>query len=151
MKILLSLFIFCMFQSLYAKDYNLLDYSATPDGENICTDLIQNAINNCSASGGGTVTIPTGKFLTGTIFLKNNVTLYLENGAVLLGSSKIEDYKPKYLITAVKADNISIKGDGIIDGRGYLHWIPSGRKSYSHNSQSPGNLIRLGACRTFNF
>src|SRR5664280_851158 len=117
---------FCLTQSLHAKNINIIDLGAKPDSVTLCTDLIQKAIDDCSGSGGGTVTVPTGVFLTGTIFLKNNVILYLENGAVLLGSTKIEDYKPGGIIRALKAQNIGITGYGSIDGQGHVFWTPTG-------------------------
>jgi len=102
-----------------SKKPDIIELGARPDGKTLCTDLIQKAVDDCSASGGGTVTIPTGVFLTGTVFLKNNVILYLENGAVLLGSTKIEDYKPGGVIRAFQANNIGITGNGSIDGQGF--------------------------------
>lgn len=47
----------------------------------------------CFNNGGGRVVVPAGTFIIGTIILKSNVNLYLENGAVLLGSTTIDDYK----------------------------------------------------------
>ncbi len=146
---------FCLTQSLHAKNINIIDLGAKPDGVTLCTDLIQKAIDDCSASGGGTVTVPAGVFLTGTIFLKNNVILYLENGAVLLGSTKIEDYKPGNLIKAYKVQNVGITGNGSIDGQGSAFWTPADRKAipynrapqWIHNSPTPGNLIMLEACK----
>jgi len=146
---------FCLTQSLHAKNINIIDLGAKPDSVTLCTDLIQKAIDDCSASGGGTVTVPAGVFLTGTIFLKNNVILYLENGAVLLGSTKIEDYKPGNLIKAYKVQNVGITGNGSIDGQGSAFWTPADRKAipynrapqWIHNSPTPGNLIMFEACK----
>jgi polygalacturonase len=131
MRAILLLITFCLIQSLHAKNFNIMDLGAKPDGITLCTDLIQKAIDDCSASGGGTVTVPTGVFLTGTIFFKNNVILYLENGAVLLGSTKIGDYKPGNLIRALEAQNIGIIGNGVIDGQGHVFWSPLQEKSRS--------------------
>ena len=146
-----------LIQSLHAKNINIMDLGAKPDGATLCTDLIQKAIDDCSASGGGTVTIPPGLFLTGTIFLKDNVMLNLENSAVLLGSTKIADYKPGNLIRALNAQNIGITGNGIIDGQGHAFWIRTGDKItnhniiFDHNRPTPGNLIQLEACKNVIF
>lgn len=102
------------------------------DGKVINTAFIQHVIDSVSNSGGGEIYFPQGKYLTGTLFLKDNVTLNLEKGAVILGSTDLADYpiiSTKYvshvnrytnrcLIYAEEANNISIKGEGIIDGQG---------------------------------
>ena len=154
MRTLSFFIIFCLIQSLQAKNFNIMDLGAKPDGITLCTNLIQKAVDDCSASGGGTVTIPPGVFLTGTILLKNNVILHLENGAVLLGSAKIEDYEPGNLIRALEAENIGITGNGVIDGQGHMFWIPTGKKTFrpgiytfAHNNPSPGILIHLEGCK----
>lgn len=76
------------------KIYNILDYGA---GENSTNNAqaIQGAINACTA--GGTVYIPKGTFISGALFLKSNMTLYIEQGGELKGSVAPEDYLPMYL------------------------------------------------------
>jgi polygalacturonase len=139
---------FCLIQVIQAKNINILDLGADPNGETLCTDLIQKGIDDCSASGGGKVIVPTGVFLTGTIFLKSNVNLYLENGAVLLGSKKIEDYNNKGgVIRALKANNIGLTGNGSVDGQGFAFWTYRNGRTYSHKSPSTGNLIEFEACK----
>ena len=68
-----------------AAIYNVRDYGAAGDGRALATPAIQKAIEAAAAAGGGTVVLPPGTFRCGTIFLKSNVTLSLEAGAVLLG------------------------------------------------------------------
>jgi polygalacturonase len=128
------LFIF-LNMNAFGLTNNIFDMGAIPDGKTLVTAIIQKAIDNCSAGGGGNVIVPAGKFLTGTIVLKNNVCLKLEIGAVLLGSTNPKDYiqmKPKYiayrtgietrqLIYAEDLDNIGIVGEGTIDGQGSTH------------------------------
>ena len=60
--------------------FNILNYGAKGDGITLNTVAIQSAIDACYKNGGGRVTIPAGKFLTGTIVLKTNVELHLEAG-----------------------------------------------------------------------
>ena len=148
MKTLTSLILsFCLITHICAKDFNIVNLGAKPDGKTLCTNLIQKAIDDCSLSGGGKVTVPTGVFLTGTIFLKSNVNLYLENGAVLLGSKRIEDYnRGGGVIRALKANNIGLTGNGSVDGQGYAFWAYRKAKTYSHKSPSTGNLVQLEAC-----
>jgi len=111
---------------LMAQVYKITDYGAIGDGITVNTVHIQQAIDKCSENGGGTVYIPAGVFISGTIELKSNVNLYLETGAVIKGSPNLNDYKPYQsmfygashfgIIHAHKAQNVSITGQGIIDG-----------------------------------
>jgi len=115
-----------------ANDYLITAYGATADTTRLSTEAIQKAIDECSAAGGGRVVVPAGGYKTGTIILKSNVNLHLENGAVLYGSTDLKDYKKVksdyvslrtrtstiQLIYADNADNVVIDGHGTIDGRG---------------------------------
>src|SRR5258707_13647836 len=74
------------------KVFNIVDQGARPDGQTLNTLAIQKTIDQCSAAGGGQVKIPAGEFLPGTIYLRNNVDLHLEAGAVVLGSKHLADY-----------------------------------------------------------
>lgn len=113
--------------------YSILDFGAVRDTACVSTDAINAAIDCCSRNGGGRVVIPSGKFKSGTVFLKDNVELYLSDGAYLYASGNYEDFpvQPKAayrsqkdeggwaaLIYAVEAENISVTGNGVIDGRG---------------------------------
>lgn len=154
---LILFFSFIVFHST-AKNINILDYGAIADGKTLNTKAVQKAIDDCSISGGGTVTVPTGQFLIGTIYLKNDVNLNLETGAVLLGSTKIEDYDPQILIRALQVKNISITGNGTIDGQGHTFWIPADKSKipydrapeWIHPEKSPRNLVKLEGCTNVN-
>lgn len=113
--------------------FNILDFGATNDTTIVHTKAINKAINTCHENGGGRVIIPSGKFKSGTILLKSNVELFLENGARLIASDNNDDFvimpQANYrslkdaggwvaLIFAQEAENISITGKGTIDGRG---------------------------------
>ncbi|MBS1601166.1 MAG: putative Ig domain-containing protein, partial [Bacteroidetes bacterium] len=82
------------------------------------TTVFQHRIDSCSEQGGGVVRIPAGKYIIGTLRLKDNVELHLEQGAVLVGSTSPEDYTSPALIYASNARNIAITGPGTIDGQG---------------------------------
>ncbi len=111
---------------------DVIDYGAVGDGKTLNTKAIQQAIDDCFDDGGGKVVIPAGIFLTGSVDLKSNVELHISNGAVLLGSTLITDYQSRVpdlksyndifleyaLIYAEKQKNISITGNGTIDGQG---------------------------------
>lgn len=98
--------------------YNVCDYGAVPGGERLNTPAIQAAIDACTAAGGGTVYVPPGRYLSGSIALKDNVTLHLEAGAVIVGSPFAKDYTERALIHAEGARNIAIQGRGTVDGQG---------------------------------
>jgi hypothetical protein len=112
--------------------YDIRDFGAVGDGVTLNTKTIQAAIDRCTAGGGGTVVVPAGRFLTGTLRLKDRVVLHVSSGGVLLGSTRAADYatdthKNMYknephmdrcLIFAQGATGIGLEGHGAIDGQG---------------------------------
>jgi hypothetical protein len=130
-----------------SRVFDVKDYGATADGKTLDTAAIKRTIEACHAAGGGVVFFRAGIFLSGTVVLRSNVTLYLEAGATLLGSSNIADYSPqkkppvhsefnyeraedsnlKHLICAYEAENIGICGFGRIDGQGASFWTSRNR------------------------
>lgn len=135
------------FAAAAPKSKSVLEYGAKPDGKTLNSNAIQRAIDDVSRSGGGTVTVPSGIFLTGRIELKSGVTLTLLDGCTLLGSSAIEDYSPssssygntggnpRHLIFAMNADDVVLSGGGRIDGQGPTFWEPSGKASLPEEEQ----------------
>ena len=115
-----------------SQNYHILEMGAKNNGRTLNTTVIQKAIDSCSAAGGGTIFFPAGYYLTGSLQLKSNITLYLDQGATLLGSTHLEDYrsiKPDYLalrtaeatrqlIFAEGQENMAIVGKGTLDGQG---------------------------------
>lgn len=133
--LLLALASFIQLNAAPSLTVNIKKYGAKGDGKTLNTQAINKAIETCADQGGGTVVIPSGTFLTGTIHLKSHVSLYLEKGAVIRGSPDLNLYQPyiptkemnqydnahKYkwnraLILGVGVDDVSIGGEGIIDG-----------------------------------
>lgn len=112
----------CSIGMLQAKDYNASFFGIKSNGTTLNTTSIQRAIDYISANGGGKLKFYVGRYLTGTIHMKSNVTLHLEEGAVLLGSTNINDYNVgtpnNALIYAKGVENIGITGKGVIDGQG---------------------------------
>jgi len=110
--------------------YNALEFGAVGDGKTINTRSIQQAIDKATSSGGGSVCVPAGTFVTGALRLHSNVDLHLESGAILKGSGRLEDYyldgKLVGLLFTQDAVNVSITGQGTIDDNGDsfmgLHW-----------------------------
>lgn len=125
--------------------YSVCDYGAKPDSVTLNTKAFQEAIDEAYNNGGGTVYVPNGTFIIGTIFLKSNVTLLLAENAKILASPRIEDYteltwghnrdrQPYHLICAIDQENVSIQGRGLIDGNGECFW-----KEYEKDEN--GNML----------
>lgn len=129
---LISLLSVTITASAAVDDFSITDFGAIADGVTINTRSIQAAIDQAAANGGGTVYVPPGRFVTGTIFFKSHIRLYLESGAVLLGSRDLNDYPiticrfpsgsdryvARALIWGEDLENIAIFGRGAIDGQG---------------------------------
>lgn len=108
------------------------DEGAVGDGRTLCTAALQKGIERCAAAGGGTVFFPAGTYLSGTLVLKSHVTLHLDSGATLLGSTRAQDYPPRHsavrsytdnyvrqaLLVAEDVEHVSLRGSGTIDGNG---------------------------------
>lgn len=144
---------------LFAQSsFSVLDFGAVGDGLSLNTEAIQNTIDSCSSSGGGCIYFPPGNFISGTIILKDNVSLHLQKGAVLSGSANIEDYpelktsyryysdewSTKSLIFAYNVKNISICGEGTIDGQGAA--FQSATKKKPERYKNRPYLIRIIEC-----
>lgn len=114
--------------------YNIRDFGAKGDGKTLDTTAVQTAIDACHHDQGGTVLVPAGTFLIGTIEMKSNVTLRIVAEGKLLGSADGRQYHAVRavplsgdttlddgnvaLIFAVDAENIGFQGPGTIDGQG---------------------------------
>jgi polygalacturonase len=110
---------------------NPRDFGAKGDGVTKDTASIQAAINACEKRGGGTVQLTAGTYLSAPIVLKSKITLQLDKGATLLGSADHGDYPAMMefrapglqpLVSAIGASNVSITGEGVIDGAGESWW-----------------------------
>jgi len=123
MKIILSISLFLFGLSLQAKDYPASFFGIESNGTTMNTTSIQKAIDYIHENGGGRLVFSVGRYVTGSIYLKSNVTIHLKEGAIILGSLNPFDYKREgywtAMIFALNQKNIGITGDGVIDGRGY--------------------------------
>jgi hypothetical protein len=142
--------------SSFAKDYRSSLFGINSDGKTLNTTSIQFAVDYIHSNGGGRLIFNVGRYLTGTINLKSNVTLQLEEGAVLLGSTNPFDYEKKdswlyALLVAYDQENIGITGKGTIDGQGAIvagHVIENIEKGlikdrYKYGRASEGNRPML--------
>jgi polygalacturonase len=144
-----------------SRMFSVDDFGAKGDGKSLNTQAIQRAIDKC-AEMGGTVVVPPGMYLTGSIELKSGVELYLQKGATILGSTRLGDYaehKPRLrsyndsflrysLFYAEQQSNISIKGDGVIDGQGEQFKVISKEKPARYKDRP--YLIRFVECAGVN-
>ena len=171
MKQLLSLLLLGCSLQVEAAVYNIRDFGAKNDTTVLSTQAIQAAIDRCSQEGGGQVLVPAGHYKMGTIVLRSKVNLHLEKGAILFGSTDINDYTPQrttyvslrtntptvQLIWADDVEDVTIDGEGIIDGRGKafpkLSWNDEGitrphllRFVQSRDIQLKGITLRNSGC-----
>ncbi|WP_366185993.1 glycoside hydrolase family 28 protein [Flavobacterium ovatum] len=130
---LIAIVVISFFNFQTKKTWDVRDFGAKGDNNTLNTKAIQSAIDACNQAGGGTVLIEDGIYISGTLLLKDNVTLKVENNTTLLGSDNPNDYisidpfvdatgqlRGKCLVGAIDVKNIGIIGKGTIDGRGEL-------------------------------
>ncbi len=113
--------------------FDVSQFGAVGDGKTPATEAIQQAIDRCAAAGGGTVHLPEGTWLSGTIYLASRVTLQIDGGATLLGSRDPAHYARPYvppgrsgdeplriwaLVAGEDLEHVAIRGEGTIDGQG---------------------------------
>lgn len=114
--------IFCLLPLFtHAADYPASLFGIRSDGNTLNTRSIQYAVDYIHQKGGGNLVFEIGRYLTGSVHLKSNVNLELRKGAVLLGSLNPLDYDKRQfmaLLLAEGQENITIAGNGIIDGQG---------------------------------
>lgn len=137
-KILVLVFIGISLSCNALGFYNVRDYGAKGDGQNVDSDAVNRAIAEATKNGGGTIFFPAGTYLSYSIRLQSNITLYFDAGATLLAAypekdrgydlpeenphNKFQDFGHSHwknsLIWGIKLKNVTIKGDGLINGRG---------------------------------
>ncbi len=145
-----------MIHAGYGSSFNVRQHGASGDGLTLDTRPIQAVIDLCAGQGGGTVYLPAGQYLTGSLFLRNNITLHLDAGAVILGSENPEDYPIIHsrweglhqdthapLVGGNNLRNIAVIGRGTIDGRGAIWWKAKKDETLAHPSP---RLISFSDC-----
>ena len=144
-------------------NYNVRDYGAKGDGINLDSKAINAAIDAASAAGGGTVYLPAGNYLCGSIHLKSDISLFIDQGAVIIAAevtaengydeeeatvnTTYQDYGHSHwqnsLIWGENLHDISIVGQGTIFGKGLYH-------DFVKSKQSANKAIALYLCRDVN-
>lgn len=158
------------------ETYSVRDFGAKGDGATKDTAAVQAALDACAKTG-GRVNVPSGTYLIGSIYVGDNTELHLEKGATLLGSPDLADYNEpdaypqnwgsvkegwsaKHLILALEKRNVSITGEGAIDGngrayfddkiwpRGKIGWRNGSRRAKGERSEQrrPGQEIVFIEC-----
>jgi polygalacturonase len=144
-------------------------YGARADGRTLATAAIQRAVDACAGRGGGVVGLAGGTNLSGTIVLRNHVTLRIEPGATLLASPRIEDFTPfpredvpaifvdgstqnkgngpYHLIHADGAEDVAIDGGGTIRGNGRAYWDADPERVFVARRARPSPLIEFVGTR----
>lgn len=131
--------------------HNIKDYGAIGDGKHIDSDAINAAITDVASKGGGLITIPEGNYLCYSIRLQSNITIELEEGAVIISApilkdggfdlpednpfDKYQDFGHSHwknsLIWGIGLKNVSICGKGLIDGSSLSRWDNGANKAIS--------------------
>lgn len=165
LKSVFSAIIFVLLFLLFTKTeaqtnsfFNVKDYGAVGDGITLDTEAVRKAVADCAVNG-GTVLFPPGKYLIGSVKLESNVEIYVQRGALILGSTNINDYEeytPQLksyndyflkhsIFYAEKAENISIRGEGTIDGQGASFIITTNEKPDRYKNRP--FVIRFVECK----
>ncbi|WP_261343871.1 glycoside hydrolase family 28 protein [Novipirellula aureliae] len=143
-----------------SKVFDVKTFGAVGDGKTLDTEALQAAIDACTQAGGGTVWVPAGEYVSGTLQLKSNVTLSLDHGAAILGSLDLKDYpvdklrpsregNSECLLYAEDATNIRLEGLGTINGRGKPKFFPI--NAGLNGADNRPRLIRFENCEKLTF
>ncbi len=123
-KVVLNIFVFLFSGFPVFSQYNIVDFGARK-GE-LSTEAIQKAVDAAHEAGGGTIIIPAGTFITGTVKLKSYTELHLQHGAVLKGSLNLADYRESFrkhgILLCEDAIQVGITGEGTIDAQGTMFY-----------------------------
>ncbi len=110
---------------------SVTEHGARGDGKTLDRAALNRAVAACAAAGGGQVRVPPGRYLTGTVRLRSGITFVLEAGAVLVGTTDLDQYESyappesrpgdrnhwhRALVLGVGVENVTIMGPGVIDG-----------------------------------
>lgn len=122
----------------YAEHCTPEDFGGKADGKKLNTAAIQQAIDQCSQRGGGTVQLSPGRWLSGPLQLQSNITLQIDQGATLQASNQEGKFVNAFIghparvneafIYASNVNNVAITGGGTLDGDGEKSWWPQALK-----------------------
>lgn len=104
------------------RSFDVKNYGATGNKGDDAQPAIQKAVEACAKAGGGTVYVPPGEYTSGTIYLRNHVTFFIDAGATLYASTNPAHYDRPALLYAEDAQNITIEGRGTVEGQAKYYW-----------------------------
>ena len=146
--------------SAKGDSFSIADFGAKSDGVVKCTDAFAKAIDAAANSGGGKVVVPPGKWLTGHVELKTDVTLHVEKGATVLFSDDLEDYAEvvtphegierkwlQPLIGAKNAERVGITGEGVFTCRTERWWSKDFWKGDRRKAAKRPHFMTFDRCR----
>ena len=162
MKRLLSYIVPLLLTLSCAGGISVKDFGARGDGATLDTEAVQAAIDRAAEKGGGVVSVPAGTYLCGSIWLRSNVELHLEEGAVIKGSPDINDYcgadccpqneaeigfgdyiSGGHLILGVGVENVKLSGPGKIDGNSDAFLLDEEGRRYAKKSLIPARPAQM--------
>ena len=162
MKIFASLLSLLIATSAFAGNVSVKDFGAKGDGVSLDTKAVQAAIDCAAGQGGGVVSVPAGTYVCGSIWLKSNIELHLDCGAVIKGSPDIKDYcsadccpqneaEPNggdyvsggHLLLGVGVQNVTLSGPGRIDGNSDAFLLGPDGKAYSKKKNVPARPSQM--------
>lgn len=135
--------------------FNIKDFGAVADGETSATQAIEQALQGAAKTGGATIYVPPGKYLTGPIKMRSNTNLYLEAGAEIKFSNDLSEYPVLNqrwegsetsvyapMIYGENLNNVAITGHGVLNGQGKFWWDSYRSKSLTHARPRMIGLVR---------
>lgn len=151
--------------------FNVRELGAAGDGIAMDTQALQKALDLATATeGGGIVLIPPGHYLTQPLRVGSNVRIHLEKGAVIQATQNVDDYPEwegrglfnahkcpyngRYLIGAEGAENISITGEGVIDGQGSVFFEENEGAAFAKvidKKTRPARMLMFAVCKNVRF
>ncbi len=162
MKIFASLLSLLIATTAFAGNVSVKDFGAKGDGVSLDTKAVQAAIDCAAGQGGGVVSVPAGTYVCGSIWLKSNIELHLDCGAVIKGSPDIKDYcsadccpqneaEPNsgdyvsggHLLLGVGVQNVTLSGPGRIDGNSDAFLLAPDGKAYSKKKNVPARPSQM--------
>ncbi|MFA5293358.1 MAG: glycosyl hydrolase family 28 protein [Phycisphaerae bacterium] len=140
-----------------AKILDIRNFGAKGDGKTLDTEAIQKAIDECGKAGSGTVRLTAGTYLSKPVFLRSNITLQLDEGAILKATDDPNDFvntenkssnDPLEFVNGNNLTNITISGKGTIDGSGARWWEPvrAAKKAKQPETGKRPRLVVLNNC-----